>query len=403
MPSEKVSKKTTAAAPAVASKKVVAEKKVVAPAPDASVAPASPAAKDKNQQRLKREQVEKAVAALQAFLAKKSSDPTPSSSGKKASLLDSDEDEAFLVQLTLKKVPADRNTMPIPLRVPHSVYGRGGRTMCLIVRDGDVGVNARKALEATPVEGLKKIFSYSELKQQFSAYKDKRRLMKMFDLFLADKAVVPLLPRLLGKSFFEAKRQPVGLRIDRFETRPEKIVVSARDATYFFLTTGSCLAIKVGDASFSRDQLVDNIMAATAGAIEHISGGWKNIRNVMIKSKTSLALPVYLEINQLAKALPEVDSEDEEEDVSDVESESEEEEVKAPAKPAKKAAKKEVEEVEMKPAAAVAKAAKKSAATPAPAPAPAATPSKVKKVVSDKLAEKPAAATPAKKTKKADK
>lgn len=46
----------------------------------------------------------------------------------------------------------------------------------------------------------------TKLKGKFKPFEARRLLLKENDLFLADERVVPLLPGLLGKKFFEAKK-----------------------------------------------------------------------------------------------------------------------------------------------------------------------------------------------------
>ena len=48
-----------------------------------------------------------------------------------------------------------------------------------------------------------------KLKGKFRPFEARRQLLQDHDLFLADDRVVPMLPKLLGKIFFNAKKYEV--------------------------------------------------------------------------------------------------------------------------------------------------------------------------------------------------
>ena len=46
----------------------------------------------------------------------------------------------------------------------------------------------------------------SKLREKYKAYEQKRQLCDLYDVFVADERIVPALPKLLGKTFFEKKK-----------------------------------------------------------------------------------------------------------------------------------------------------------------------------------------------------
>ena len=60
--------------------------------------------------------------------------------------------------------------------------------------------------------------------------------------------VLDVLPRLLGKSFFLAKKQPIPVKISRKNGDWSAQIVKARDATYLHLGKGPCSSLKVRGA-----------------------------------------------------------------------------------------------------------------------------------------------------------
>lgn len=87
--------------------------------------------------------------------------------------------------------------------------------------------------------------SVSKLRSDFKPYEAKRKLFQSFDLFLADDRVLDVLPKLLGKTFFAAKRQPVPVKISGKGGDWAAQVVKARDATYLHIGKGPCSALRV--------------------------------------------------------------------------------------------------------------------------------------------------------------
>lgn len=51
--------------------------------------------------------------------------------------------------------------------------------------------------------------------------------------------------------------------------------------------------MKVGRVSMDREEIIDNLMAAIEGAVNHVPKKWANIRCMYIKAVQSVALPIY--------------------------------------------------------------------------------------------------------------
>jgi hypothetical protein len=57
------------------------------------------------------------------------------------------------------------------------------------------------------------IIGLHKLRTKYESHEAKRQLCGSYDLFLADERVVPSLPKLIGKSFFRKRKQPVPVNI----------------------------------------------------------------------------------------------------------------------------------------------------------------------------------------------
>eukprot|EP00457_Paulinella_chromatophora_P008958 gb/GEZN01009008.1/.p1 GENE.gb/GEZN01009008.1/~~gb/GEZN01009008.1/.p1 ORF type:complete len:345 (+),score=69.02 gb/GEZN01009008.1/:47-1081(+) len=222
--------------------------------------------------------VKKAVHALCAFLkAKQDKD-------SKSSLIE--EDPVIILTITLKKAPAKTRTMPYRVPLPHSLYPEEESEICVITKDPQNEWEV-KVQSAKNVKGI----SVKTLKTQYRQYKDRRALLASFDLFLADDRVIPLLPPLLGKEFYNKKKQPLPVVLKN-EQRIVKEIQTARNLTAFFLSGEYC-AVRIAKASFEEAASVANILVAMEFIAQKIPHKWKGIQALHIKTHDSVALPIY--------------------------------------------------------------------------------------------------------------
>lgn len=77
-------------------------------------------------------------------------------------------------------------------------------SICLLTKDPQR--EYKDLLEAKGVKFISRVVGVTKLKGKFKPYEARRQLLNEHGLFLADERVVPMLPNLLGKMFFEAKK-----------------------------------------------------------------------------------------------------------------------------------------------------------------------------------------------------
>nr|CAD1823729.1 unnamed protein product [Ananas comosus var. bracteatus] len=131
----------------------------------------------------------------------------------------------------------------------------------------------------------------SALRSDFKPFEARRRLCASHDLFVADRRVLPLLPRLLGKSFFRKKKNPLPLDLSRpgWPLQLRRLLRS----TFLYLRSGTCCAVKVGRLSMDPDLVVDNVLAVADAAAARLPRKWANVRSLHVKAVDSVALPIY--------------------------------------------------------------------------------------------------------------
>ncbi|XP_058189239.1 uncharacterized protein LOC131306825 [Rhododendron vialii] len=238
--------------------------------------------------RVSPETVQRAAAALLKWRLSKSKTQKPQ-------LLDPADEEFIYLILTLKKIPTKPRTNAHRIPLPHPLFSPDtSSSLCLIVDDRPnsklTSEAAKKKLteEGIPVD---KVIRLSKLKSDYKPYEAKRKLCNSYDLFFADKRVIPLLPRLLGKQFFKKKKIP--LPVDLTHNNWKEQIERACSSGLFYLRTGSCCVVRVGKVAMGAGEITENVVAAIEGVVEVVPKKWGGVRSFHLKLAESLALPVY--------------------------------------------------------------------------------------------------------------
>uniref|UniRef100_A0A2P2Q789 Uncharacterized protein MANES_01G152900 n=1 Tax=Rhizophora mucronata TaxID=61149 RepID=A0A2P2Q789_RHIMU len=217
-----------------------------------------------------------------------------------------EEDEFVYLVLSLKKIPQKGdglrriNAHKISLPNPLINSPDDNSQLCLVIDDrpksGLSKDAAKKKIENESIP-ISKIIKISKLKTDYRPFESKRKLCDSFDLFLADKRVIPVLPKLLGKQFFKKKKIPVGVDL-KHQNWKEQIERVCRSAL-LFLGTGTCSVVKIGKVSMNREDIVKNVVAAINGIADMVPRKWDGIRSLHLKLLDSLALPLYQAVPDL--------------------------------------------------------------------------------------------------------
>ncbi|CAL4894809.1 unnamed protein product [Urochloa decumbens] len=242
-----------------------------------------------------RETVAGAVASLTKWMKKRAAEAPPN-------LLADERDDLVVLQLSLRRVPASPTTKPRLLPLPHTVVGHDGASVCVISDDrpnsrsppaSDI-LDASKTRHRLPVT---EVIPLSTLRTDYRPYESRRRLAASHDLFIADRAILPLLPRVLGKAFYSTKKAPIGVDFTRGRW-PDK-VHKVLNSAFLYLRSGTCSGIKVGRLDMKEEEIVENVMAAVEAAVEKVPKKWANVRALHLKAVDSVALPIYQVVPEL--------------------------------------------------------------------------------------------------------
>ncbi|XP_030630012.1 ribosomal L1 domain-containing protein 1 [Chanos chanos] len=229
-------------------------------------------------------QVKKAVQALQAYL-------KSTSSGRR--LLD-DNQHIFLL-LTVWKIPQVKQTVRIPL--PHGIRKESGE-VCLFTRDEPQMTSDqterfyKKLLTERGVKNVSEVIPYKVLKTEYKPFEAKRRLLKNFDLFLADARILRLLPSHIGKHFYETKKNPLSVDLEsKHLARDMERLIQGTSMT--ISVKGPCSTVRVAHSGMTAEEIVENIITAVRTISSKMRSNGMNIKIIHLKSQTSVALPIY--------------------------------------------------------------------------------------------------------------
>jgi len=182
---------------------------------------------------------------------------TKASSEKKSLLLG--DEQAIHVQFNLVRIPekTSLSSKPIRIEVPHSLHKLNSvedddedndkleeAEVCIIVKDSSKEwVQTLISQFPKEMSYIKKVLSLTSLRKKYSQYQDRRTLCNTYSLFLVDDSILPMVGKLLGKSFFMKKKQPVPVKLSRKESLPfaiEKCIKS----TFMTIGAGTCLSVR---------------------------------------------------------------------------------------------------------------------------------------------------------------
>ncbi|KAF7326917.1 hypothetical protein MVEN_02585600 [Mycena venus] len=209
-----------------------------------------------------------AVQALHAHTAK------AAEKKQETELLPGKEQNVWL-NVTVKKIASAHKFKPVKIPIVHPIVDPRTSAVCLITKDPQR--QYKDLLAEHNIKFISRVVGIEKLKGKFKPFEARRMLLKENGLFLADERIVPLLPKLLGVKWFEAKKQPIPVCLTRKDLKGE--LERAISSTYMNQNQGTCTARKPASRHPHDNQ-------------EH-QGGWDNVQSLLLKTNASAGLPVW--------------------------------------------------------------------------------------------------------------
>ncbi|KAG5719246.1 putative ribosome biogenesis protein C8F11.04 [Termitomyces sp. T112] len=193
------------------------------------------------------------------------------------------------LNITVKKIPSGLKFKPTKIPIVHPLIDPRTTSICLITKDPQR--EYKDLLETHNIKFISRVVGIEKLKGKFKPFEARRILLKENGLFLADERIVPLLPKLLGAKWFEAKKQPIPVCLKRKDLKGE--LERAVSSTYMNQNRGTCTSVKVATLSHTPKQILENLKVALPAITRHIMNGWDNIQALHIKTNSSVSLPIW--------------------------------------------------------------------------------------------------------------
>ncbi|KAH7885184.1 ribosomal protein L1p/L10e family-domain-containing protein [Phlebopus sp. FC_14] len=203
-------------------------------------------------------------------------------------LLPGNEQHVWL-QIAVRTMQPEHKLKPIRIPLKYPLVDPRTSGVCLITKDPQR--EYKNLLEEQNIKFISRVVGIEKLKGKFKPFEARRLLLKENAMFLADERVIPLLPRLLGSKWFEAKKQPIPVNLKRKDLKGE--LERAIESSYMHQNRGTCTSVKVGILSQTPTQIQTNIQTALPAIVSHIKGGWSNIQSFHIKTSKSISLPIW--------------------------------------------------------------------------------------------------------------
>ncbi|KAL8647341.1 MAG: hypothetical protein Q9226_006470 [Calogaya cf. arnoldii] len=230
--------------------------------------------------------------------------------------------EPIWLCLTTKKHIVDKHRLkPGKISLQHSLNQSPTTTVCLISCDPQHQVKDIIAHPSFPTalsSRISKVIGISKLKARYQSFESRRQLLNEHDVFLADDRVITMLPKVLGKVFYQSQKKPVPVRLEPYKetnaagkrvapkAADEKTKTIAPplqvareiektiDCALVHLSPSNSTSVRVGYSSFTAQQIAENVEAVVAGLVQKfVPQGWRNIRAVNIKGPNTMALPIW--------------------------------------------------------------------------------------------------------------
>lgn len=180
---------------------------------------------------------------------------------------------------------------PVPVRLPHPFVSLETAEICVITKDPQREYKDKLTACGLKVGANIKVIGVEKLKKKYKEYESKRNLRKAHHVFLADARVLPMLPPLLGKTFFVKRRLPAAVDLTKADLRAEIERVAC--GTFFRYSSGTSTCFQVGTAAQPAEQLVENVVAAVEQVVSRTPGKWTNLQSLMLRTTNSVSLPFF--------------------------------------------------------------------------------------------------------------
>nr|GEU49882.1 zeatin O-xylosyltransferase-like [Tanacetum cinerariifolium] len=193
--------------------------------------------------------------------------------------------------LTLKNIPQKAaaggshvgiRSTPYKIPLPNTLIS--SPQACLIIDDRlNSNLTSKQAKEKIRADAVpvSKVIKLSKLKSSYKPFEAKRKLCDSYDVFFADKRVVPFLPKLLGNCFFRSKKLPLGVDLSHKNWKEQ--IERGFKAGLLSFGRGTCSVVRVARVGMDKGEIVKNVNAGVEGVLGFVPKKILGVRSLHLK------------------------------------------------------------------------------------------------------------------------
>ena len=139
---------------------------------------------------------------------------------------------------------------------------------------------------------VSKVISVKSLKKKYNNPEARRSLCNRFDVFMAEKEILDMMPSLLGRYFYDVKKIKIPFPIKAIN---QEAFDKVKDCTRFRLSTGPILGVRIGRLeTMTTSEIVANAAAVIPAIESYLEKKENGIVGIDTQVTNSIILPVFI-------------------------------------------------------------------------------------------------------------
>ncbi|CAM9020179.1 unnamed protein product [Wickerhamomyces anomalus] len=228
--------------------------------------------------------ISKALSELKKFVANSTKEEE-----SKAQLFEDELSNDLQIIFTKKNLfTSKKNFKPKLIHIQDKPQNEEQPKIVLFVRDDVIDKELLEKIEESELNSLiEQIITGSDLKSTYKQYEKRRELYSLNDIFLADDSLITTLPKLLGKVFYDSKKLPIPIKINKENFSIQSVINQVNkisNSIVYSLPRSNNLSVNLGSIETIDESVLKQV-------IEHFQN--EELRSIFIKTNQSPALPLY--------------------------------------------------------------------------------------------------------------
>ncbi|ODQ58857.1 hypothetical protein WICANDRAFT_79402 [Wickerhamomyces anomalus NRRL Y-366-8] len=228
--------------------------------------------------------ISKALSELKKFVANSTKEEE-----SKAQLFEDELSNDLQIIFTKKNLfTSKKNFKPKLIHIQDKPQNEEQPKIVLFVRDDVIDKELLEKIEESELNSLiEQIITGSDLKSTYKQYEKRRELYSLNDIFLADDSLITTLPKLLGKVFYDSKKLPIPIKINKENFSIQSVINQVNkisNSIVYSLPRSNNLSVNLGSIETINESVLKQV-------IEHFQN--EELRSIFIKTNQSPALPLY--------------------------------------------------------------------------------------------------------------